>query len=101
LNVWNADNEKIVNALKLAYSNAKLEVTNNLIKLIKRNAFGFRNFKNFKKNDEICPFSRLAFHQPTTVDKEPKNVSPLITRDRLLLHNKKRGLNLLTKLLRQ
>ena len=29
--------------------NAKLEVTNNLIKLIKRNAFGFRNFENFKK----------------------------------------------------
>ncbi|CJU00696.1 transposase-like protein%2C IS1167 [Streptococcus pneumoniae] len=29
--------------------NAKLEATNNLIKLIKRNAFGFRNFENFKK----------------------------------------------------
>ena len=28
---------------------AKLEATNNLIKLIKRNAFGFRNFENFKK----------------------------------------------------
>ena len=27
----------------------KLEATNNLIKLIKRNAFGFRNFENFKK----------------------------------------------------
>jgi len=25
------------------------EATNNLIKLIKRNAFGFRNFENFKK----------------------------------------------------
>ncbi|WP_422802315.1 transposase [Streptococcus thoraltensis] len=30
-------------------SNAKLETTNNLIKDIKRNAFGFRNFENFKK----------------------------------------------------
>ncbi|MBW7809369.1 transposase, partial [Streptococcus thermophilus] len=29
--------------------NAKLEATNNLIKVIKRNAFGFRNFENFKK----------------------------------------------------
>ncbi|EHE54251.1 transposase, partial [Streptococcus pneumoniae NP127] len=38
--------EKIVNALQLPYSNAKLEATNNLIKLIKRNAFGFRNFEN-------------------------------------------------------
>ena len=41
--------EKIVNALQLPYSNAKLEATNHLIKLIKRNAFGFRNFENFKK----------------------------------------------------
>ncbi|WP_165620633.1 transposase, partial [Streptococcus equi] len=29
--------------------NAKLEATNNLIKVIKRNAFGFRNFENFKR----------------------------------------------------
>lgn len=43
------DKEKIVNALQFSYSNAKLETTNNLIKLIKRNAFGFRNFENFKK----------------------------------------------------
>lgn len=43
------DKEKIVNALQLPYSNAKLEATNNLIKLIKQNAFGFRNFDNFKK----------------------------------------------------
>ncbi|WP_201448106.1 transposase, partial [Streptococcus halichoeri] len=28
--------------------NAKLEATNKLIKDIKRNAFGFRNFENFK-----------------------------------------------------
>ncbi|HHG7559685.1 TPA: ISL3 family transposase, partial [Streptococcus pneumoniae] len=46
------------------------------------NAFGFRNFENFKKTDfyrsehqkrkdEICPFSNLAFLQPTTIDKEP------------------------------
>lgn len=43
------DKEKIVNALQLPYSNAKLEATNNLIKLIKRNAFRFWNFENFKK----------------------------------------------------
>lgn len=34
--------------MELPYSNAKLEATNNLIKVIKRNAFGFRNFENFK-----------------------------------------------------
>ena len=39
----------IMNAIDLPYSNAKLEATNNLIKVIKRNAFGFRNFENFKK----------------------------------------------------
>ncbi len=38
-----------IDYLQLPYSNAKLEATNNLIKLIKRNAFGFRNFENFKK----------------------------------------------------
>ena len=42
------DKDKIMNALELPYSNAKLEATNNLIKVIKRNAFGFRNFENFK-----------------------------------------------------
>ena len=60
------DKEKIVNALQLPYSNAKLEATNNLIKLIKRNAFGFRNFKkrifialNIKKEhqEEVIPKS--------------------------------------------
>ena len=42
------DQDKIINALELPYSNAKLEATNNLIKVIKRNAFGFQNFENFK-----------------------------------------------------
>ncbi|WP_449458657.1 transposase [Streptococcus suis] len=41
------DKDKIINALELPYSNTKLEATNNLIKVIKRNAFGFRNFDNF------------------------------------------------------
>lgn len=43
------DKKKVINALTLPYSNAKLEATNNLIKVIKRNAYGFRNFENFKK----------------------------------------------------
>ena len=38
----------ISNAMTYHYSNAKLEATNKLIKDIKRQAFGFRNFKNFK-----------------------------------------------------
>ena len=42
------DKEKIVNILQLPNSNAKLEVTINLIKLNIRNDFDFRNFENFK-----------------------------------------------------
>ncbi len=42
------EKDKIINDLELTYSNAKLEATKNLIKVIKRNAFGFRNFDNFK-----------------------------------------------------
>ena len=46
--------DKIINALQLPYSNAKLEGINHLIKLIKRNIFGFRNFDNFKKRVVIA-----------------------------------------------
>ena len=41
--------QHVINAIELPYSNAKLEATNKLIKDIKRNAFGFRNFDNFKE----------------------------------------------------
>ena len=41
--------QHVINAIELPYSNAKLEATNKLIKDIQRNAFGFRNFDNFKK----------------------------------------------------
>lgn len=41
--------QHVINAIELPYSNAKLEATNKLIKDIKRNAFGFRKFDNFKK----------------------------------------------------
>ncbi len=43
----------IINALELPYSNTKLEATNKLIKDIKRQAFGFRKFKNFKTKSLI------------------------------------------------
>lgn len=38
----------ITDALEMSYSNARLEATNKLIIDIKRQAFGFRNFDNFK-----------------------------------------------------
>ena len=42
------DKDKIMDVLELPFSNAKLEAINNIIKIIKRNAFDFRNFDNFK-----------------------------------------------------
>ena len=54
----------ITNAIELPYSNAKLEATNKLIKDIKRNAFGYRNFDNFKKRIYIalnCKKARTSF----------------------------------------
>ena len=38
----------ILNAFDCPYSNGYTEGTNNAIKVIKRNAFGYRNFENFK-----------------------------------------------------
>ena len=39
------DKKKIVNTLQLPWSNAKLEATNNLIKLFKRIPLDFRTLK--------------------------------------------------------
>ncbi len=61
------DKDKVLNAMELPYSNAKLEATNNLIKVIKRNAFGFRNFENFKKRVLIA----------LNIKKEEDEVRPL------------------------
>ena len=74
------DKDKILNALELPYSNAKLEATNNLIKVIKRNAFGFRNFDNFKTRILIALNIKKerTFWEPTTVDKEPRKPPELI-----------------------
>lgn len=40
--------EAIINSLKYPYSNGKLEGKNNLIKVIKRIAFGFRTFRHLR-----------------------------------------------------
>jgi ABC-type glycerol-3-phosphate transport system permease component len=58
------DKDKVLNAMELPYSNAKLEATNNLIKVIKRNAFGFRNFENFKKRILIALNSEKGWGEP-------------------------------------
>ena len=38
----------ILNAFECHYTNGYTEGTNNAIKVIKRNAFGYRNFNNFR-----------------------------------------------------
>ena len=38
----------ILNAFDCPYSNGFTEGTNNKIKVIKRNAYGYRNFENFR-----------------------------------------------------
>ncbi|EMF0437787.1 transposase, partial [Enterococcus hirae] len=40
---------QIRNALRYSYSNGPLECLNNHIKVLKRNAYGFRNFYHFKR----------------------------------------------------
>ncbi|WP_414820403.1 transposase, partial [Streptococcus pneumoniae] len=54
------DKEKIVNALQLPYSNAKLEATNNLIKLIKRNSFGSLLFDVQSDEDSSFKFFKVS-----------------------------------------
>ena len=58
------DKDKVLNAMELPYSNAKLEATNNLIKVIKRNTFGLRNFENFKKRVLIALNSEKGWGEP-------------------------------------
>ncbi|COD49968.1 transposase [Streptococcus pneumoniae] len=87
------DKKKIVNALQLPYSNAKLEATNNLIKLIKRNAFGFRNFENFKKRifiakiitmDMFSPYYDLAKQLRFQISRLRLKQSPRLFHSRML-----------------
>nr|WP_306437017.1 transposase [Enterococcus hirae] len=40
---------QIQNSLRYSYSNGPLECLNNHIKILKRNAYGFRNFYHFKR----------------------------------------------------
>ena len=54
----------INNALKLPYSNGKLEGKNNLIKVFQRVAFGFRKFENMR--------SRIFLYEENWQQKNPK-----------------------------
>ncbi|MFC0403619.1 ISL3 family transposase, partial [Enterococcus ureilyticus] len=53
---------EIKNALELPYSNGPLECLNNHIKVLKRNAYGFRNFYNFKLRISLC-FGTILFQE--------------------------------------
>ncbi|WP_161497706.1 transposase, partial [Streptococcus suis] len=45
---------------KLTFSNTKLETTNNLIKVIKKNAFGFRKMKTRKTDFDALNSEKLG-----------------------------------------
>nr|WP_256924836.1 transposase [Enterococcus sp. 4G2_DIV0659] len=51
---------EIRHALELPYSNGPLECLNNHIKVLKRNAYGFRNFYNFNLRITLC-FGTVLF----------------------------------------
>ncbi|HAX1133904.1 TPA: transposase, partial [Enterococcus faecium] len=48
LKTFRQSEEAIVNALNYHYSNGLVEGINNKIKVIKRTAYGYRNFSNFR-----------------------------------------------------
>ncbi|MHC5190392.1 transposase, partial [Enterococcus cecorum] len=54
----------VKNALKLPYSNGKLEGKNNLIKVFQRVAFGFRKFENMRR--------RIFLYEENWQTKKPK-----------------------------
>lgn len=54
---------EILNSFSYNYSNGFLEGINNLTKVIKRNAFGFRSFKRFRAKILLThKFKRLGSH---------------------------------------
>ncbi|HCT2463006.1 transposase, partial [Enterococcus faecium] len=53
---------QIKNALQQSYSNGPLECLNNHIKVLKRNAYGFRSFYNFKLRIMIRHGNALIFN---------------------------------------
>ncbi|MEI5992049.1 hypothetical protein A5881_003605 [Enterococcus termitis] len=60
ISTFNKVQTGIKNALDLPYSNGPLECLNNHIKVLKRNAYGFRNFYNFKLRITLC-FGTVLF----------------------------------------
>lgn len=53
----------IMNSLSYPYSNGILEGTNNLIKVIKRIAFGFRSYDNFRARVLLCANTMVRLEQ--------------------------------------
>ena len=52
-------NKEIVNSLNTSYTNSSTEGKNNKIKVIKRNAYGFRNLKNLSNLIKIRDFKHV------------------------------------------
>ena len=65
---FNALLNEIKNSLELPYSNRLLECLNNHIKVLKRNAFGFSNFYNFKLRISLC-FGTILFQENKSLEE--------------------------------
>lgn len=71
----------ILNSFDCPYTNGFTEGSNNAIKVIKRNAFGYRNFENFRNRIFVSLIIKttggkippvVENHFTLTLDKEPK-----------------------------
>ncbi|HIZ52690.1 MAG TPA: transposase [Candidatus Enterococcus avicola] len=62
--------KETIPSLTLPYSNGLVEATNNHIKVLKRTAYGFRNFINFKTRIFI---NRGKYFKTKTIQTNKKN----------------------------
>ncbi|MGM9902832.1 MAG: transposase [Enterococcus sp.] len=77
LTFFNKYRKGIKNAFQTPYSNGALEGTNNKIKVIKRVAYGYRNFLHFR--DRIYLIQGLVFQdQSKTKKNQSKRISASI-----------------------
>ncbi|WP_143139587.1 transposase, partial [Enterococcus canis] len=60
INTFKKYHKQIKNALRYPYSNGPLECLNNHIKVLKRNAYDFRDFYNFKLRIFLCQGKALV-----------------------------------------
>lgn len=82
IRIYRKYQNEIIRALSLPYSNGPVEATNNHIKIIKRTAYGFRNFHNFK----LRIFLNRGKYFKTDLKKGEKRFNRLYSKSCLSFH---------------